>query len=168
MGIGLDLPTFLGQLVSFLILLAVLSRFGYPPIRRIMEERSRRVRESVEQVELAREEYGRVRAEAEGELTKARQQAHLIMVQAGAARDRLIEEAQAEAKRDAHALLEDGRAQIAEERRTMIAQLRREFADAAVAAAGAIISETLDTDKHRVLIERALEERLPLEEHRRE
>ncbi|TFH37327.1 MAG: hypothetical protein E4G93_00545, partial [Dehalococcoidia bacterium] len=83
MGIGLDFPTFVGQLVSFLILLAVLSKYGYPPIRRVMEERSRRVRESVEQVEVARIEYERARTEAEEELKRARQQAHLTMVQAG-------------------------------------------------------------------------------------
>ena len=168
MGLGLDLPSFLGQLVSFLVLLAVLSRFAYPPIRRVMEERARRVREGVEQVELAREEYGRVRAEVDEELTRARQQARLIMVHAGTARDRLIEEARAEAKHEVRALLESGRAQIAEERRTMTEQLRREFADAAIAAAGTILSETLDADKHKTLIARTLEEGLPLGERRRE
>jgi F-type H+-transporting ATPase subunit b len=165
MGIGLDLPTFIGQLVSFLILLAVLSRYGYPPIRRIMEERARRVRESVEQVDLARAEYERVRAEAEQELARARQQAHLIMVQAGTARDKLLEEALGEAKRDSQDIIDSGRAQIAEERKSMIEQLRREFADAAIAAAGAVVSETLDAEKHKALIARALDERLPLEEH---
>jgi len=168
MGIGLDFPVFVGQLISFLILLAVLARFGYPPIRRVMEERARRVRESVEQVELARNEYERVRGEAEQELTKARQQSHLIMVQAGAARDRLLADTQAEAKRESQALIEGGRAQIAEERRIMIEQLRREFSDAALAAAGAIISETLDAEKHKELIARAFDERLPLEEQRPE
>jgi len=168
MGIGLDLPTFIGQLVSFLILLAVLSRYGYPPIRRIMEERARRVRESVEQVDLARAEYERVRSEAEQELAGARQQAHLIMVQAGTARDKLLEEALGEAKRDSQDIIDSGRAQIVEERKSMIEQLRREFADAAIAAAGAVISETLDAEKHKALIARALDERLPLEEHRLE
>ena len=168
MGIGLDFPTFVGQLVSFLILLAVLSKYGYPPIRRVMEERSRRVRESVEQVEVARIEYERARTEAEEELKRARQQAHLTMVQAGNARDRLLEEAQAEARRDAQAIVDSGRAQIAEERRIMIEQLRREFADAALAAASAVIAETLDADKHRALIERALDERFPLEERKPE
>ena len=31
MGLGLDLPRFIGQLVSFLLLVAVLSHFGYRP-----------------------------------------------------------------------------------------------------------------------------------------
>ncbi|NLE95593.1 MAG: F0F1 ATP synthase subunit B [Dehalococcoidia bacterium] len=166
MGIGLDLPAFIGQLVSFVVLLVVLSRYGYPPIRRMLEERTRRVRESVEQVEMARLEYERVRQEAEQELTRVRQQAHAIMVQAGAARDRLLEEARSEAKRESVEIIDSTRAQLAEERKIMLEQLRREFADAAIAAAGAVIAETLDSEKHKALIARALEERLPLEEWR--
>lgn len=168
MGIGLDLPAFIGQLVSFLVLLFVLSRFAYPPVRRIMEERARRVRDSVEQVELARAEYERVRLEAEQELTRARQQAHSIMVQAGAARDRLLQQARDEAKRESRDIIDSGRAQLAEERSIMVEQLRRDFADAAIAAAGAVISETLDAEKHRELIARVLDDRLPLEEPRSE
>jgi len=122
------------------------------------------VREGVEQVEAARAQYERVRLEAEEELRKARSQAHLIMVQAGAARDSLLEEARTEAKQEASLLLENGRAQLAEERRAMVEQLRREFNDAAISAAEAIIAETLDAKKHRELIARALDERLPLPE----
>jgi membrane protein implicated in regulation of membrane protease activity len=42
MGIGLDLATFIGQLVSFLILLGLLVRFGYRPVRMVLKERSDR------------------------------------------------------------------------------------------------------------------------------
>jgi len=37
MGLGLDLPTFIGQLVSFLILLGLLVYVGYKPIRKMLE-----------------------------------------------------------------------------------------------------------------------------------
>lgn len=164
MGIGLDLPAFIGQLVSFLVLLFVLSRFGYPPIRRVMEERARRIRDSVEQVEQTRAEYERVQSEAEQELARARQQAHAIMVHAGAARDRLLAEAREEAGRESTEMIDAGRAQIATERRIMIEQLRQEFADAAIAAAGAVIAQTLDADRHKELIAHVLDDRFPLEE----
>lgn len=168
MGLGLDLATFVGQLVSFVLLLLVLARYGYPPIRRAMEERARRVRESVEQAEAARLQYERVQVEAEQELSRARHEAHSIMVQAGAARDRLLQQAKAEAMQEYRLLLDGGRAEIAKERRMMLEQLRREFADAAIETASAIISETLDADRHRALIVRALDEKLPLSETRSE
>ena len=162
MGLGLDLPSFIGQLVSFLILLAVLSRFGYRPIRRVMEERSARIRESVEQAEVARLEYEQARMQAEQELSDARQQARGILVEAGAVRDRLIEEARTEAKQEAQTVISEAHARLAEERQAMLAELRTQFAEAAIAAAEAVVRETLDPERHRKLIEAVLDERLPL------
>ncbi|MCK9357046.1 MAG: F0F1 ATP synthase subunit B [Dehalococcoidia bacterium] len=164
MGLGLDLPAFIGQLVSFLLLVAILSHFGYRPIRRIMDERSARIRDSVESAEQARLDYERVRAQAEQELSDARQEARGILVNAGAARDHLLEEARAEAKQEALAIVDDARAQLGEERRAMVAELRRQFAEAAILAAESVVRETLDVERHRKLIDAVLDERLPLEE----
>lgn len=166
MGIGLDLPTFVGQLVSFLILLVALSYFGYKPIRRVLEERSQRIRDSVEQAELARSECAQVRVEAEQELKEARLEAHRIMVEAGVTRDRLLEEARSEAREEARAVVEEAGTQLEAQRRAIVEGLRREFADAAISAAEAIVVDNLDTERHRRLIERALGERLPLEPER--
>lgn len=166
MGIGLDLPMFVGQLVSFLILIAALSHFGYRPIRRMLEERSRRIRDSVDQAESARSECERVRVEAEQGLKDARLEAHRILVEAGATRDRLLEEARSEAREEARAIVEEARTQLEDRRRATVEELRREFADAAISAAEAIVVENLDAERHRRLIERALEERLPLEPER--
>jgi len=163
MGIGLDLPTFVGQLVSFLILLAALSYFGYRPIRRVLEERSQRIRDSVEKAQLAREEYERVRVEAEQGLKDARLEAHRILIEAAATRDRLLTEARAEAKEEARAIVEGSNVQLEEQRRAVVEELRREFADAAILAAEAIVLESLDAKRHRRLIQGVLEERLPLE-----
>ncbi len=163
MGIGLDLPMFVGQLVSFLILVAALSYFGYRPIRRVLEERSRRIRDSVEETESARSECERVRAEAEQELKDARLEAHRILLEAGVTRDRLLEEARSEAREEARAIAEESRTQLEDQRRVIVEELRREFADAAISTAEAIVVENLDTERHRRLIQRALEERLPLE-----
>ncbi len=166
MGIGLDLPMFVGQLVSFLILLVALSYFGYRPIRKVLEERSRRIRDSVEQTERDRSEGERVRVEAEQELKDARLEAHRILVEADVTRGRLLEEARSEAREEARAIVEEARTQIEGQRRATVEELRRAFADAAISAAEAIVVENLDTERHRRLIERALEERLPLEPER--
>jgi F-type H+-transporting ATPase subunit b len=164
MGIGLDLSVFIGQLVSFLILLAVLTYFGYKPLRRVLEERSERIRASVEQAEMTRIEYENARLQAQEELQRAQREARQALVEAGAARDRLLEEAQVEARKEAHAIIEDARQRIRNERESMLEELRRRFADAAVSVAESILREDLDAGRHRQLIEHALDERLPLEE----
>ena len=164
MGIGLDLATFIGQLVSFLILVGLLVSLGYRPVRKVLKERSDRIREGLEQAEATGSEYERAQAEAETQINKAREEARLIMAEAGEAREKLMEEARSEARQEARAMIERTRAELEQERREMIADLRREFADAAILAAGKVIGESLDGEKHRRIIEQALEESGSLKE----
>jgi F-type H+-transporting ATPase subunit b len=164
MGLGLDFPAFFGQLVSFLILVVVLSRFGYRPIRRVLDERAKRIRESVEEADATKKEYERARAEAEQELRNARQEAHKILVDAGVARDRLLQEARAEAQREAASIAEETRARLEEDRKSMVEDLRRRFADGALAAAESIVARHLDAAGHNEMIVKALDEHLPIEE----
>lgn len=158
MGIGLDLASFIGQLVSFLVLLGLLIYFGYKPIRKMLDERSSRIRESMEQAEATRKEYERAQVEAENRISKAREKARLIIADAGQIGDRLREEARREARQEAKAIIDSAKAGLERERQEIIDDLRREFADAAILAAEKVINESLDKEKHRRLIEQALEE----------
>jgi len=51
-GLGINLPTLLAQIINFAILLGLLYLVAYKPIMRMLDERSRRVKESIEQTEL--------------------------------------------------------------------------------------------------------------------
>jgi len=164
MGIGLNLATFIGQLVSFLILLGLLVRFGYRPVRKVLKERSDRIREGLEQAEATGREYERAQEEVEKRINKAREEARLIVAEAGEFREKLMKEARSEARQEARAVVERTRAELERERREMTADLRREFADAAILAAGKVIGESLDGEKHRRIIEQALEESGSLKE----
>jgi len=44
--LGLTLPSFIGQLINFLILLGLLTFFGYKPIRKMLDERANRIKKS--------------------------------------------------------------------------------------------------------------------------
>ena len=49
--LGISLPTLITQIVTFIILLVLLRFVAYKPIMRMMDERSKRVKESMEQAE---------------------------------------------------------------------------------------------------------------------
>ena len=66
--------------------------------------------------------------------------------------------AQEVAKTEAEALLNRARQEIQQERDEAINVVRREFADLTVLAAGKVIEQSLDKDKHKELIEKVLEE----------
>ena len=68
------------------------------------------------------------------------------------------EKAKEEARQQAEALLNRARADIQTERDEAISQIRREFADLTIMAAGKVIERSLDKKAHRELIDRVLEE----------
>lgn len=158
MGLGLDLPTFIGQLVSFLILLGLLIYVGYKPIRKMLDERANRIEESMEQAEATKQEYERAKVAVQEQISKARQEGQAVIGQATQIGDRLKEEARGEARKEAQTIVDRTRVDLERERDKAIDDLRREFVDTAILAAEKVISETLDKEKHRKLIEQALEE----------
>jgi F-type H+-transporting ATPase subunit b len=144
--------------VCFGILLALLIAFGYKPIRKMLDERSKRIKEGLDRAELATEAAARAEEEVQKRLDQARQEGQLILAQASEMGERLRAEAREEARREAEALIVRARAEIGMERDEAIDRLRQEFADLAILAAEKVIRETLDKERHRRLIEQVLEE----------
>ena len=163
--LGLTLPSFVGQLINFLILLGLLTFFGYKPIRNMLDERSNRIRLSMEQAEATKSEYERAQVEAEKQISKARDEAQSIIAQAAQAGNVLKEEARQEARKEAQAIVERARAELERERDKIVDELRKDFVDTAILAAERVLSETLDRRKHRQLIEKTLEESATLRAH---
>jgi F-type H+-transporting ATPase subunit b len=156
--LGLTLPSFIGQLINFLILLGLLTFFGYKPIRRMLDERATRIKQSMEQAEATKQEYDRARVEVDKQISKARDEGQSIVGQAERAGERIKEEARQEARAEVQAIVQRTRAEMERERDRLIDELRREFVATALLAAEKVISETLDEKTHRRLIEKTLEE----------
>jgi F-type H+-transporting ATPase subunit b len=163
--LGLTLPSFVGQLINFLILLGLLTFFGYKPIRNMLDERSDRIRLSMEQAEATKTEYEQAQVEAEKQISKARDAGQSIIAQAAQAGNRLKEEARQEARKEAQAIVEKARNELERERDKIVDELRKEFVDTAILAAERVLSETLDKGKHRRLIEKTLDESAALRTH---
>ncbi|OIP27202.1 MAG: ATP synthase F0 subunit B [Chloroflexi bacterium CG08_land_8_20_14_0_20_45_12] len=157
-SLGINLPSFVAQLINFAILLVLLAFFGYKPIRRILDERSNRIKESMEKTEAIKEEYARAKEEAEKLIDKAREEGQSIISQAIKVEERLKMEAKEKAKQEAQAIINETHAALEREQGKIIADLRREFVDISILAAEKVIKETLDKERHRRLIEEALEE----------
>lgn len=156
--LGFHLPSLLIYLFNFLVLLGILYAFGYKPILRIMDQRSQRIRESLEAAERAKEEAARSQEEMRKELEAARRQGQALLEQARQMAERYREEERARAQQEVKSFLERARSEIQRERDMAIEEVRRHFADLAIAAAERVIERSLDKEAHRELIEKVLEE----------
>jgi len=157
-GLGINLPQLIAQIVSFLVLFGLLYFFAYKPILRMFDERSQRIKESVEQAEKVKEEAAAAEEENRKKLETAAKEGQEAIARAMRAGDEARQRAQQEAQVEAAGLVEKARQEIQRERDEVIGELRQEFADLAVAAAEKVIEKSLDKEAHRELIEKVLDE----------
>jgi len=70
-GLGINLPTLIAQIINFVILLGLLYLVAYKPIMRMLDERSRKVKESMEQTELIKQQAERAEEEVKKQIEAA-------------------------------------------------------------------------------------------------
>jgi len=156
--LGINLPLLISFIISFVILFGLLGLVLYKPVMKMLDERSKRIKESMERAEATKEEYAHAEEEVKRLISKAREDGQALVSQASQIGERLREEAREGARKEAQAIVDRTRAELEEERDRIINDLRREFVDISISAAGKVIKETLDKERHRKLIEEALEE----------
>jgi len=157
-NLGISLPTLVAQIVNFVILFGLMYLVAYKPLMRMLDERSRRIRESMERTELIKQQAARAEEEVKKQLEVAGKEGQEVIARAVRTGEELKRGAQQEARKGAEALTARARTEIQRERDEAITELRRAFADLTVLAAGKVIDRSLDKEAHRQLIDKVLEE----------
>lgn len=157
-GLGINLSSLLSQLVNFIILMVILYLVAYKPITRMFDERSSRIKESIEQTEQIRRQAEAAEEEFKKQIAAASKQGQEVIDRAAKTAEEVRQKARQEAKEDAEALLARAHAEIGRHRDEVIDELRGEFADITVLAAGKVIEQSLDKEGHLKLIDRVLKE----------
>lgn len=150
---------FIPALIAFLIIWVVLAKFAWPQILSMMDERGKRIQESLDEAETTKKKAIASRKEYDELVTDARRKSADIVLEARkdaeAERARIIEVAHKEAEdiiAKAHANAED-------ERNAIYAAAAASIADLSVSVASKIVGETLDQDgEQRRIIERYVKE----------
>ncbi|HXZ94334.1 MAG TPA: F0F1 ATP synthase subunit B [Dehalococcoidia bacterium] len=157
-ALGINLPLLVAFVVNFVILFGLLGLVLYKPVMKMLDERSKKIKEGMEQAEATKAEYVRAEEEVKKLISKAREDGQALVSQATQIGERLKEEAREGARKEAQVIVDRTRAELEEERDRIIDDLRREFVDISISAAERVIKETLDKERHRKLIEETLEE----------
>ena len=156
--LGINLPVLLAQVVNVAILLGLLYLVAYKPIMRMLDERSRRIKESMEQADSIKEQAAHAEEEVKKQLEAASREGQERIAQAVRIGEEAKQKAQQEARQGAEALIARARTEIKRERDEAIDELRKEVADITILAAGKVIDRSLDKKAHRQLIDKVLKE----------
>ncbi len=155
-ALGINLPSLLLHTINFLLLVGLLTKFLYRPVTRMLDERSARIKESMDRAEVVKEQLARATEESRLQLDAARKEGQAIVDQANQIAERVRAQSRQEAQADAEKIVLKARAQLDQERRQVVAELRREMADLVVSAAGRVIGQSLDDRAQRRLVEEFL------------
>jgi F-type H+-transporting ATPase subunit b len=158
--LGIDAPSLIAFLINFFILLGLLTLVLYKPVIRMLDQRSAKIKESLEQAERMKQESVRAEETVKAEIEAGRREGQALMNQAAQTAEKLKGEARAEARQEAETLIAKARIEIDREREESVNQLRQEFADLAILAAEKVIGQSLDKKAHQQLIDKVLEEGL--------
>jgi F-type H+-transporting ATPase subunit b len=153
-----NLAEFIPALISFAIVFFVLSKFAWPAISEMLDQRADNIRESLERAENAKVEAERLLEEYKQTMAEARKEAGTILQQAKQSAETTRSEASAKAQADYDDLLVKAREAIEGEKRAAIAELQSSVADLTVAVAGKLIGTELSKEDHLKVIEKYLSE----------
>jgi len=150
--INLNVTTLI-QAVNFLILILLLSRFLFTPLKEFMAERAAGIERSLAEAKLAREAAAKAQEEYRAQLQATQREIAALREQAQREveeeRQRLLKVSREESQR----LLEGARAAIEAETRRARASLREEVAALTVAATERLLGRTLTGEDQRRLAE---------------
>ncbi|MFH1651443.1 MAG: F0F1 ATP synthase subunit B [Chloroflexota bacterium] len=159
-------PVLIAQIVNFTILLVLLRVFAYKRVLKMLDERSRRVKESMDQAESTRKQTEKTEAEIKKQLEAAGREGQERISRAMQAGEELKQKAKEDARHEAETIVVRARGDIQRERDEAINELRQEFADLTIRAAEKVIDRSLDKKAHRDLIDKVLEESASLKKEK--
>jgi F-type H+-transporting ATPase subunit b len=157
-SLGINGSTLIAQVINVAILFGLLYLVAYRPIMRMLDERSGKIKESMENTEYIKQQAERAEGEAAKRIEAAAKEGQEAIARAMRTGDEVRQEAQQKAKSEAEALIDRARTEIQRERDEAIDQLRGEFADITIQAAGKVIDRTLDKKAHQDIIDKVLKE----------
>jgi F-type H+-transporting ATPase subunit b len=145
------------EVVSFGILLFVLYKFAFPGILSVLEEREKKIKDSLDQAERHRSEAERKLKEYEAKLAAASKEAEGVLSAAKERAQRLMEENEQRFIAEADRIKGDATREIDYERRKAIQEIRTQTTDLALMVAEKVVERSLTDVDHRRLAEEALD-----------
>ncbi len=139
--------------ITFLVLLAVLAKFAWGPIVKMLAERERSIREAIDSAKKERAEAEKLLAAQKAVLATAQREAAELAKRNQQEVESLRQELTARARKEADDLVADARRQIAEEMTRAKAELKAQVVDLAIDAAGRLVKANLDEKSQRLLVE---------------
>ena len=151
--ITLDGWTFLAQICNLMIQLVIFKKFLLKPIKQVIADRKAKADSEIADAKKLREEAEAMKAEYEQNLQNARTEANEIVANAQKTATARGEEIVGEARAQAAALKQKAEADIAQERKKAVNEVKDEIGGIAMEIASKVVEREISEKDHKDLID---------------
>ena len=146
--------TLIVQFVTFVILVGLLYKYMYGPLRKVMDDRRAKIADGLAAAERGKEEMALAQKRATELLREAKEKAAEIIANAERRGVELREEAQGKAREEADRIIASARAEIDVETNRAREVLRGQVVELVVNGTQRILHREIDDQAHRDIIDR--------------
>ena len=158
----LTIGTIIGDFIliagSFLLLIFLVKKYAWGNITSILDARAEKITNDIDGAEEARKKAEELAAKREAELAGSRQEATTILETAKETAEKNKAHILSEANQEALRLKEKAQLEISQNKEEAMNSIKGDVADLTVNLAGKLLSQQLDSEGHRQLIDRYLNE----------
>ena len=151
--ITLDGWTFLAQICNLMIQLVIFKKFLLKPIKQVIADRKAKADSEIADAQKLRTEAEAMKAEYEQNLQNARTEANQIVATAQKTTTARSEEIVGEARAQAAALKQKAEADIAQERKKAVNEVKDEIGGIAMEIASKVVEREISEKDHKDLID---------------
>lgn len=152
-----DPGLFIWTIVTFLVLLALLSKFAWTPLLTALQARQDRIAQSLDEAKQAHEEAERLTRESSEIIRQAHAEAGAIVAAGRADGERVRDEIKQKAKGEAAAILAAAERRVEAESVRARDDVRRDAGELAVAIASKLIRRNITQEDNRAMIDQMIE-----------
>jgi len=151
-ALGINLGYLFVQIISFIVIYVLLTRFVYDPLIATLKDRRTRIQRQLEDSQAAANARMNAETEAEKIYQQARTEAQGIIEEARSRAEGVAKQLEQAARAEADKIRADAREAAEEERNVQLAGLRSQVAAISIAVAQKLVGEALDEKKQQALI----------------
>ena len=154
--LGINLTYFIGQLITFSVVLLILWKFVFTPVAKKLTERTEKIEKAMRDAastEKEKQEFEKWKAE---QMVNARHEASVIINKAQDEANKLKDQTLVITKNDQEKLIAQAKAQIEQEKNQALQSAKSELADLVTNASEKILRHKLDAHKDQELVKESL------------
>jgi len=158
----LTISTIIGDFIliagSFLLLIFLVKKYAWGNISSVLDARAEKIANDIDGAEIARKKAEELASKREAELAGSRTEAKTIIENAKETAEKSKADILAEAKLEAGRLKDKANQEIAQNKAEALQSVKGEVADLTISLAGKIITQNLDSQAHKELIDQYIDQ----------